>query len=1096
MKTDISSVLIIGSGPIIIGQACEFDYSGTQACKVLKQNKIRVILANNNPATIMTDPEFADATYLEPLTSTFLEEIIKREKPDALLPTLGGQTALNLALQLHELGILEKYNVKLIGTSIEAIKKAEDRELFKKSMEKIGLKAPESNFVQSVEEGLEFATQIGFPLILRPSFTLGGTGGAVAYNLDDLKQKLEKALIESPIKKVLLERSLIGWKEYELEVMRDKKNNFVVVCSIENFHPMGVHTGDSITVAPAQTLTDKEYQKLRDYAKMIINEIGVETGGANIQFAVNPENGETFVIEMNPRVSRSSALASKATGFPIAKIATLLALGFSLDEIPNDITKKTPASFEPSIDYCVVKIPRWDFEKFKEVDDTLGVQMKSVGEVMAIGRNFKEAFQKAIRSLEIDRFGFGCDGKDEIEIFNEDEDLKRRALDRLKQNKWDNFFWIRYAFKLGATVEDVHNATRVDKWFLYNLKEIVEMEEEISRVPDIFKFANENPALAKEIILKAKQNGFSDRQLAFIWKTTEEKIRKLRKELNITPVYKTIDTCSAEFESYTPYFYSTYEIENESRPTDRRKILIIGSGPNRIGQGIEFDYTNVHAVFALREEDYETIMINCNPETVSTDYDTADRLYFEPITFEDVMNVIEHEKPDGVIISFGGQTPLKLSKFFEKAGVKILGTSPESIDIAEDRGKFSQLLNRLGINYPPGGYAHSFESAIEIARKVGFPVLLRPSYVLGGRAIRIIYNEDDLINYLGNEIKISKENPVLIDKFLEDAFEYDVDAICDGREILILGIMEHIEEAGIHSGDSSCVFPPIMASEGTIQTMIDYTRKISIALNVVGLINIQFAEKDGIVYVLEANPRSSRTIPFLSKVTGVPFAKIATKILIKDTETVVNEFNLHNFNLKNVKVKSCKTPVFSFSKLPNVNVFLGPEMRSTGEVIGLSYSFGESFAKAQFGAGNQLPISGAVLISVNDRDKNEKLLSIAREFSNLGFKIIATDGTAKFLNSNGIQAEKVFKVNEGHPDIVDLIKEGKINFIINTPLGKKSRFDEFAIGGSAIKYKVPFVTTLSAGLSALEAIKKLKFGELTIKSLQEYHKEIKFEIIK
>ncbi len=883
---------------------------------------------------------------------------------------------------------------------------------------------------------------------MRPSFTLGGTGGAVAYNLDDLKQKLEKAIIESPIKKVLVERSLIGLKEYELEVMRDKKDNFVVVCSIENFH--------------------------RDYAKMIISEIGVETGGANIQFAVNPENGEIFVIEMNPRVSRSSALASKATGFPIAKIATLLALGFSLDEIPNDITKKTRASFEPSIDYCVVKIPRWDFEKFKEVDDTLGVQMKSVGEVMAIGRNFKEAFQKAIRSLEIDRFGFGCDGKDEIEIFNEDEDLKRRALDRLKQNKWDNFFWIRYAFKLGATVEDIYNATKIDKRFLYNLKEIVEVEEDLNKIPDIFRISEENPPLAKDIILKAKQNGFSDRQLAFIWKTTEERIRKLRKELNVIPVYKTIDTCSAEFESYTPYFYSTYEIENESMPTDRRKILIIGSGPNRIGQGIEFDYTNVHAVLALKEEGHETIMINCNPETVSTDYDTADRLYFEPITFEDVMNVIEHEKPDGVIITFGGQTPLKLSKFFEKAGVKILGTPPESIDIAEDRGKFSQLLNRLGINYPPGGYAHSFESAIEIAGKVGFPVLVRPSYVLGGRAIKIIYNEDDLINYLGDEIKISQENPVLIDKFLEDAFEYDVDAICDGREILILGIMEHIEEAGIHSGDSSCVFPSIMASEETIQTMINYTRKISIALNVVGLINIQFAEKDGIVYVLEANPRSSRTIPFLSKVTGIPFAKIATKILIKDTKAVVNEFNLHDFNLTNVKVKACKTPVFSFSKLLNVNVFLGPEMRSTGEVIGLSYSFGESFAKAQFGAGNQLPLSGAVLISVNDRDKNQKLLSIAREFLNLGFKIIATDGTAKFLNSNGIQAEKAFKVNEGHPDIVDLIKEGKINFIINTPLGKKSRFDEFAIGGNAIKYKAPFVTTLSAGLSALEAIKKLK----------------------
>ncbi len=1095
IKTDIKSVLIIGSGPIVIGQACEFDYSGTQACKVLKQNGIKVILANNNPATIMTDPEFANATYLEPLTPEFIEEIIRKEKPNAILPTLGGQTALNLAVQLYELGILEKYNVKLIGSSIEAIKKAEDRELFKSAMEKVGLKVPESIFVRSVEDGVEFALKFGFPVILRPSFTLGGTGGAIAYDIDDLKQKLEKALIESPIGKVLIEQSLIGWKEYELEVMRDKKDNFVVVCSIENFHPMGIHTGDSITVAPAQTLTDKEYQKLRDYAKMIMSEIGVETGGANIQFAVNPENGEVFVIEMNPRVSRSSALASKATGFPIAKIATLLALGFTLDEIQNDITRKTPASFEPSIDYCVVKIPRWDFEKFKEVDDTLGVQMKSVGEVMAIGRNFKEAFQKAIRSLEIERYGFGCDGKDEIEISKEDENLKGEVIEKLKQNKWDAFFWIRYAFKLGATIDEVYNTTKIDRWFLYNLKEIVEIENELKRY-DIFETLKSNPSLAREIILKAKQNGFSDKQLAFIWKTTEERIRQLRKELNITPVYKTIDTCSAEFESHTPYFYSTYELENESKPTNKKKILIIGSGPNRIGQGIEFDYANVHAVLALKEEGYETIMVNCNPETVSTDYDTADRLYFEPITFEDVMNIIEHENPNGVILSFGGQTPLKLANLFKSYGVKILGTSPDSIDIAENRGKFTKLLDELGIDYPPGGYASSIESAIEIAKWIGYPVLVRPSYVLGGKAMRIIYNENDLIDYLKNKIKLSSENPVLIDKFLEDAFEYDVDAICDGNRILILGIMEHIEEAGIHSGDSSCVFPPLMASEETIQKMIDYTEKISNALNVVGLINIQFAEKDGVVYVLEVNPRSSRTVPFLSKATGIPFAKIASKILVKESNAVIDEFNLYSFDFKNLNIKACKAPVFSFSKLPNVNVFLGPEMRSTGEVIGLSYSFGESFAKAQIGAGNQLPLSGTVLISVNDRDKNQKTLSIAREFLNLGFKIIATNGTANFLRSNGINVEKVFKVNEGHPNIVDLIKEGKINFIINTPLGKESRFDEFAIGRSAVKYKVPFVTTLSAGLSAIEAIKKLRQKNLTIKSLQEYHREIKLEIKK
>ncbi len=1096
MKVDIKSVLIIGSGPIVVGQACEFDYSGTQACKVLKREGVRVILVNNNPATIMTDPEFADATYLEPLTPYFLEEIIKRERPDAILPTLGGQTALNLAVQLHELGILQKYGVKLIGSSIEAIKKAEDRELFKRSMGKIGLKVPESTFVQSVEEGLKFAKDIGFPLILRPSFTLGGTGGGIAYNFEDLEKKLERALIESPIKKVLIERSLIGWKEYELEVMRDRKDNFVVVCSIENFHPMGVHTGDSITVAPAQTLTDKEYQRLRDYAKMIMSEIGVETGGANIQFAVNPDTGEVYVIEMNPRVSRSSALASKATGFPIAKIATLLALGYTLDEIQNDITKKTPASFEPSIDYCVVKIPRWDFEKFKEVDDVLGVQMKSVGEVMAIGRNFKSAFQKAIRSLEIDRFGFGCDGKDEIQTFEDAKILRGKIIERLKLNKWDSFFWIRYAFMAGLTVDEVYELTGIDKWFLHNLREILEIEDELRRVSNIFKLAEEEPLSAREIILKAKRNGFSDRQLAFIWGESESTIRNLRKKLNITPVYKAVDTCSAEFESYTPYFYSTYEFENESVPTDRRKILIIGSGPNRIGQGIEFDYTNVHAVFALKEEGYETIMVNCNPETVSTDYDTADRLYFEPITFEDVMNIIELEKPDGVIISFGGQTPLKLAKSFEANGVKILGTSPQSIDIAEDRGKFTKLLDELGINYPPCGYARSIDEAVETADKIGFPVLVRPSYVLGGRAMKIIYSKDSLADYLRSEIGISWENPVLIDQFLEDAFEFDVDAICDGEKVLVMGIMEHIEEAGIHSGDSSCVFPPIMAEDDTVEKIIEYTWKIALALKVVGLINIQFAEKDGKVYVLEANPRSSRTVPFISKATGIPFAKIATKVLVKSSDVVIEEFNLRDLNLKSIALKACKAPVFSFSKFPNVNVFLGPEMRSTGEVIGLSYSFGESFAKAQIGAGNNLPTSGAVLISVNDRDKNFKTIKIAKEFVNLGFKIIATDGTAKFLNASGIEAEKVYKVNEGHPDIVDYIKAGKINFIINTPLGEVSRFDEFAIGRSAIEYKIPFVTTLSAGLSAVEAIKRLRQERLTVKSLQEYHMEINLEISK
>jgi carbamoyl-phosphate synthase large subunit len=1070
-REDIETVLVIGSGPILIGQACEFDYSGTQACKVLKQEGLRVILVNNNPATIMTDPEFADATYLEPLTPFFVERIIERERPDALLPTMGGQTGLNLAVQLYESGVLDRYGVKLIGANIDAIKRAEDRKLFRAAVEGAGLEMPRGKFVYSVEEGIKFVSEMDFPVIIRPSFTLGGTGGGIARNLEEFKVLLEKGLIESLINEVLIEESIVGWKEYELEVMRDSKDNFVVICSIENFHPMGVHTGDSITVAPAQTLTDKEYQMLRDSARRVICEIGVETGGSNIQFAVHPETGKVYVIEMNPRVSRSSALASKATGFPIAKIAAKLALGYTLDEIPNDITRRTPASFEPSIDYCVVKIPRWDFEKLQGVDDTLGIQMKSVGEVMAIGRTFKEAFQKAVRSLEIERYGFGQDGKDDYKLSRDE------LRERLKLQKWDNIFLIRYAFKLGFSIDEIYELTKIDKWFLFNLKELVEFEDEIR-----------DGGIDRELLFKAKRMGYSDKQIAFMLGLKEEDVRGIRKKMGVIPVYKSVDTCSAEFESFTPYFYSTYEIENESSPSGRRKVIILGSGPNRIGQGIEFDYCSVHAVFALKEEGYETIMINCNPETVSTDYDTADKLYFEPLTFEDVMNIVELECPDGVILSFGGQTPLKLARELADAGVNILGTSPDDIDIAEDRKKFAILLDSLGIHYPEAGSATSIDEAVEVAERIGYPVLIRPSYVLGGRAMEICYNRDKLIRYMKDAVDVSPEHPILIDRFLEDAFEYDVDAVCDGENILIGGVMEHIEEAGIHSGDSACTIPPVMSSEQIIETLIDYTRRISLALNVRGLINIQFAVRDGIVYVLEANPRASRTVPFISKVTGVPLAKIATKVMVGRK---LDELDVLDFDFRDIKHIACKEAVFPFSKFPEVKVYLGPEMRSTGEVMGISYSFGESFAKAQIGAGNPLPVDGTVFVSVNDNDKNEKTLAIVRDFHRLGFKIVATRGTCKFLNDNGIPASMVLKVNEGNPNVVDYIREGKIQFIINTPLGEESRYDEYAIGTAAVRFKVSYVTTLSAASSAVKGIEMIRSGKFTVKSIQEYHGELR-----
>ncbi len=1090
-RTDIQSILIIGSGPIIIGQACEFDYSGTQACKVLKEEGYRVILINSNPATIMTDPELADATYIEPITPEFIEGIIQKEKPDAILPTMGGQTALNVAVALAERGILEQYNVELIGAKFEAIKKAEDRQLFQKAMKEAGLEVPRGEFVYTVEEAMSVAERIGFPIIIRPSFTLGGTGGGIAYKREEFSALVEHGLNSSPIREVLIEESIIGWKEFELEVMRDKNDNAVIVCSIENLDPMGIHTGDSITVAPAQTLTDREYQFMRDAAIKVMRAIGVDTGGSNVQFALNPKNGKMYVIEMNPRVSRSSALASKATGFPIAKIATKLAIGYTLDEISNDITKVTPACFEPTIDYTVVKIPRWDFEKFKGVDETLGIQMKSVGEAMSFGRTFKEALQKALRSLENGRSGLGADGKDVIEIQKLSEQEKNDWLKKIKERistpKPNNLFYIRYALQLGLTLDEIYELTHIDKWFLFNIQQIVECENELS----FFAQKHEGRLLQEELeterttlLHKAKQYGFSDKQLSTIWKIEEEKIRTLRKESNINPVFKTVDTCAAEFEANTPYHYSTYEEENEAIPSQRKKILILGGGPNRIGQGIEFDYCCVRSVYALREEGYETIMVNCNPETVSTDYDTTDKLYFEPLTIEDVLNVCDVEKPDGVIVSFGGQTPLKLAKALEKNGIKILGTSTEGIDIAEDRQRFGKLLEELQIPHPKYGTAFSVEEAISVAEQIGFPVLVRPSYVLGGRAMEICYNTDAVREYMKKAAEISPEHPVLIDNFLEDAFEFDVDAVSDGNDVLIGAVMEHIEEAGIHSGDSSCSIPPLMLQEKNLQEIIEYTKKLAKGLNVIGLLNVQYAMKDNIVYVLEVNPRASRTIPFVSKSTGMPLVTIATKVMLGKT---LQELGVLNFDFRAAKHIAIKEAVFPFSKFPKVKMFLGPEMRSTGEVMGIAESFGEAIAKAQISAGSMLPTEGTIFVSVNNNDKNEKTINIIKEYVRLGFTIIATTGTTKFLQENGIQATSIFKVQEGNPNIVDAIKNKEVQMVINTPLGEEARYDEYAIGWAAVQQKIPFITTLSAAAAVVKGIETMKEGTLTIKSIQEYH---------
>ncbi|MBI5575666.1 MAG: carbamoyl-phosphate synthase large subunit [Deltaproteobacteria bacterium] len=1079
-RTDIRKIMLIGSGPIIIGQACEFDYSGTQACKALKEEGYEVVLVNSNPATIMTDMEFADRTYIEPITPEMVGKIIERERPDALLPTIGGQTGLNIAVSLHEMGILQKYGVELIGASFEAIQKAEDRDLFRKAMEKLGLVVPRSGYVKSLDEALAAIPSIGYPAIIRPSFTLGGTGAGIAYNREEYEESVRWALDASPKKTALVEQSVIGWKEFELEVMRDLKDNVVIICSIENLDPMGVHTGDSITVAPAQTLTDKEYQIMRNAALAIIREIGVDTGGSNIQFAVHPDTGEMVIIEMNPRVSRSSALASKATGFPIAKIAAKLAVGYSLDEIPNDITRETPASFEPTIDYVVTKIPRFTFEKFPQTQDILGTQMKSVGEVMAIGRTFKESLQKALRSLEI-----GIYGLEEILPAAATPEARRKTIDgKLRKPNSQRLLYIGEAIRDGWKIEDIYRVTGIDVWFLENIRQIVESEGELRAGAEAYRAVAGSGSLsrkAEELLRRAKGNGFSDRRLGKLLGIGEDAVRGIRGRAGIHPVFKRVDTCGGEFEAQTPYLYSSYDLEDEARPTTRRKIVILGGGPNRIGQGIEFDYCCVHGSFALREEGFETIMVNCNPETVSTDYDTSDRLYFEPLTKEDVLAIIEEEKPEGIIVQFGGQTPLKLAVPLEKEGVRILGTSPDSIDRAEDRERFMDLLDKLKLRQPPNGIARSTEEAVAIAARIAYPVLLRPSYVLGGRAMEIVHDEEGLRKYLAHAVQASEERPVLIDKFLEDAIEIDVDAISDGETVVIGGIMEHIEEAGVHSGDSACSLPPHSIPRETAREIARQARELAKELRVVGLMNVQFAIQKGEIFILEVNPRASRTIPFVSKAIGVPLAKLAAKVMagkkLTDLGFTADVTPAHI---------SVKEAVFPFIKFPDVDTILGPEMRSTGEVMGIDENFGKAFAKAQIAAGMMLPRGGRAFVSVRNEDK-AGVLPAARMLHEAGFRIVATSGTAEFLSASGVPSETVLKINEGRPHVADLIKNGEIDLVINTPLGAQSKADSFYIRRTALVYNIPYFTTLSAARAVAHAISHLIREDLSVKSLQEYH---------
>ncbi len=1067
-REDLHTILIIGAGPIVIGQACEFDYSGTQACKALKEEGYRVVLVNSNPATIMTDPEFADRTYVEPITPDMIEKIIAAERPDALLPTVGGQTALNMALAVAERGVLERYGVELIGANVAAIRKAEDRDLFKEAMLKIGLGVPKSGFATTLDEAAAVLREVGLPAIIRPSRTLGGTGGAIVENEADYLEAARVGIEASPIRQVLIEESIAGWKEFELEVMRDRRDNVVIVCSIENFDPMGVHTGDSITVAPAQTLTDKEYQILRQASLAIIREIGVDTGGSNIQFAIHPTNGRLAVIEMNPRVSRSSALASKATGFPIAKIAAKLAVGYTLDEIKNDITRETPASFEPTIDYVVTKVPRFTFEKFRQAKDVLGTQMKSVGEAMAIGRTFQESLQKAIRSLEVDRAGFEPEGAPELSRADLEEKLRTPNARRL--------WYLGDAFRRGLTLEEIFALTKIDRWFLENVRRIVAEEDAIAKRPS---------PLDEPTLRRWKRMGFSDRRIAVLRGTKEAEIRERREALDIHSVYKTVDTCGAEFAAFTPYLYSAYEGEDESAALGRspkRKIMILGGGPNRIGQGIEFDYCCVHAAFALREDGFETLMVNCNPETVSTDYDTSDKLFFEPLTLEDVLEIVYREKPEGVIVQFGGQTPLKLAVPLERAGVKILGTSPDSIDRAEDRERFEQVLTKLDLKRPVNGIARSAPEAISVAERIGYPVLVRPSYVLGGRAMEIVYGREDLERYMREAVRVSPEHPVLIDDFLDDAIEVDVDAVCDGDDVVIGGIMEHIERAGVHSGDSACSLPPKSIPAAVQDEIRRQTVALARELAVVGLMNVQFAVKDSVVYILEVNPRASRTVPFVSKAIGRPLAKIAARVMVgrklRDLGVVGELVPTH---------VSVKEAVFPFLKFPGVDTLLGPEMKSTGEVMGIDSSFGLAFAKAQIGAGTVLPLSGKVFVSVLDGDK-AALLPIARKLVACGFTLIATSGTAEHLERSGLAVERVNKVREGSPHSVDALRRGEIAMVINTPEGVAASLDSFSIRRTALERLVPYFTTMAGAEAAAEGIEMLQKGALGVRALQDYHR--------
>jgi carbamoyl-phosphate synthase large subunit len=1139
-RTDLKSILLIGSGPIIIGQACEFDYSGVQACKALREEGYRVILINSNPATIMTDPEFADRTYIEPITPEIVEKIIIREKPDALLPTLGGQTALNTAMALYNSGVLKKYNVQMIGANADAIKKGEDRQLFKEAMEKIGLDMPISGTAHTIDEARQVAEKIGtFPLIIRPAFTMGGTGGGIGYNREEFEEIVKRGLDLSPVSEVLIEESLLGWKEYEMEVMRDRADNCVIVCSIENFDPMGVHTGDSITVAPIQTLTDKEYQIMRDASFAIIREIGVETGGSNIQFSVNPQTGRMIVIEMNPRVSRSSALASKATGFPIAKIAAKLAVGYTLDEIRNDITRETPASFEPTIDYVVTKVPRFTFEKFPNTDPTLTTQMKSVGEAMAIGRTFKESLQKALRSLEVGAWGFGggsAEWKTPVSAYapttsgtnisgSPDNSLSGSAKptgghqslpipprdviqQKLVTPNAERIFFIRHALHAGFTVEEIHKLTKIDPWFLGQLKELVDEEkvmtefgkdtttlaQEITELEQSGKMTREfveekiEPAHAeyRQQLRKAKLLGFSDRQIADAWwgqgSGHEKLVRRIRDDLELFPSYRLVDTCAAEFEAYTPYYYSTYDNQvDEVRDSTKKKIMILGGGPNRIGQGIEFDYCCVHAAFALKEIGYETIMVNSNPETVSTDYDTSDKLFFEPLTLEDVLNICHREKPDGVIVQFGGQTPLNLAAGLKAAGVPIIGTSVESIERAEDRKLFQQMLEKLGLNQPPNGTATNEDEAVAAAEKVGYPVLVRPSFVLGGRAMQIVYSDDELRYYMRNAVAASPERPVLVDRFLDDATEVDVDCIADGDIAVIGAIMEHIEQAGVHSGDSACVIPAPTLSEKVKTEIREATVKMAKALDVRGLMNVQFAVKDETVYVLEVNPRASRTVPFVSKAIGFPLAKLAAKIMtgakLKDLKFTKEIIPTHY---------SLKEAVFPFAKFRGTDILLGPEMKSTGEVMGIDDDFGLAYAKTQMAAMPPLPLSGNVFISVRDADK-PAVVHLARGLLQLGFSVFSTSGTASALEAAGIEVNRLYKLTEGRPNVLDMLKNGEIGLIINTPAGPVARQDEVRIRTTALYQRVPVMTTLAAAQATLRALRSLKTKPLGVKSLQEYH---------